>query len=57
VDSYELGKIIPRFELVAKVSGKKKEIPILKHQMNLRGAKYPNNVIVINLPAHAGGMN
>jgi hypothetical protein len=51
VDSFREGKLTPSCQLLAEVSGKKKKIPTLKHQVNLRGAKYPNDVFVINLPA------
>jgi hypothetical protein len=51
VDNFREGKLIPCCQLLAEVFGKKKQIPTLKHQVTLRGAKYPNNIIVINLPA------
>ena len=51
VDNFREGKLTPCCQLLAEVSGKKKKIPTLKHQVNLKGAKYPNDVFVINLPA------
>ena len=48
VDNYREGKLIPCCQLLAELSGKKKKTPIVKH---LRGAKYPNDLFVINLPA------
>jgi hypothetical protein len=53
VDNFREGKLTPCCQLLAEVSGKKK-VQTLKHQINLRGAKYPNDVAVINLPA--GGL-
>ena len=51
VDNFRGGQLTPCCQLLAKVSGKKKKVPTLKHQVNLEGAKYPNDVFVINLPA------
>jgi hypothetical protein len=51
VDNFREGKLTPCCQLLAEVSGKKKKVPALKHQINLRGAKYPNDMFVINLPA------
>ena len=51
VDNFKEGKSTPCCQLLAEVSAKKKKVPILKRQVNLKGAKYPNNVFVISLPA------
>ena len=56
VDNFREGKATPCCQLLAEVSGKKKNIPTLKHQINLKGAKYPNDVLVINLPAGGTAM-
>ena len=51
VDYFREDKSIPCCQLLAEVSGKKKKIPTLRHQVNLKGAKFPNDFFVINLPA------
>ena len=53
VDNFREGKLTPCCQLLAEFesTGKKKKIPTLKHRVNLKGAKYPNDVLVINLPA------
>ena len=50
VDNFREGKGTPRCQLLAEVSGKKKKLPSLKHQVNLKGAKYPNDFFTLNLP-------
>jgi hypothetical protein len=35
VDNFREGKLTPCCQLLAEVSGKKKEVPTLKHQVNL----------------------
>ena len=50
VDNFKEGKATPCCQLLAEVSARK-EVPTMKHQVNLKGAKYPNNVFVICLPA------
>ena len=51
VDNFKEGKLTPCCQLLAKITGRKKTIPSLEHQVKLKGAKYPNDVFVINLPA------
>ena len=51
VDNFKEGQLTPCCQLLAEVSARKKEVPVLKHQVNLKGAKYPHNVFVISLPA------
>ena len=51
VDNFREGKLTPCCQLLAEISGEKENVPTLKHQVKLRGAKYPNDVFVINLPA------
>ena len=50
VDNYKEGKVTPCCQLLAEVFSKKKEVPVFKRQVNLKGAKYPNDVFVISLP-------
>ena len=40
----------PCCQLLAESYGKTEEIPTMKHQVSLNGAKYPHDVFVINLP-------
>ena len=51
VDNFRKGKLTPCCQLTAKVTGKRKKIPQLSHQVKLEGAKYPHDVFTINLPA------
>ena len=51
MDNFREGKLTPCCQLLAEVSGKKKKIPTMKHQVKLEGAKYPNDVFLISLPA------
>ena len=52
VDSFEPGKAFPRCQLrvEAKISRKKRKISSLTHQVNLKGAKFPNNILTLELP-------
>jgi hypothetical protein len=51
VDNFRPGKSIPCCQLKAEVSGRRKKIPQLSHQVELKGAKYPHNMFTIDLPA------
>ena len=53
VDNFREGKLTPCCQLLAEFEtyGEEKKISKLKHRVNLKGAKYPNDVFVINLPA------
>ena len=52
VDNFREGKLTPCCQLLAEFeSTGKKKIPTLKHQVNLKGAKYPNDIFIISLPA------
>ena len=49
VDKFEQGKLTPCCQLLAaKAPGRKENV---QYQVNLKGAKYPNDLFVINLPA------
>ena len=51
VDNFREGKVTPCCQLKAHLSGRRKKIPYLSHQVALQGAKYPHNVFTIDLPA------
>ena len=50
VDNFREGKATPCCQLLAEVSGKRKKVPSLRHQIALKGAKYPNDVFTLKLP-------
>ena len=53
VDNFREGKLTPCCQLLAEFEITKEEeyIPTLKLRVNLKGAKYPNDIFVINIPA------
>ena len=51
VDNFREGKLTPCCQLLAQVVSERREIPALRHQVSLKGAKYPNDVFMISLPA------
>ena len=52
VDNIKEGKLTPHCDLSVTLSArKKKKVPILKHEVNLQGAKPPYDMFVLILPA------
>ena len=53
VDNFREGKLTPCCQLLAEVVRRRKfnEIPALRYPVSLKGAKYPNDVFMISLPA------
>ena len=52
VDNFKEGKLTPCCQLLAEVTSEREtNIPTLKHRVSLKGAKYPNDVFLINLPS------
>ena len=56
VDNFKKGKLTPCCQLLAKVSGRRKQVPSVSHQVSLKGAKFPHDVFLINLPQSVGGI-
>jgi hypothetical protein len=54
VDNFREGKLTPCCQLKAEVSGRRKKIPVLNHQVPLKGARWPRNFFTLELPI--GGM-
>ena len=50
VDNFKPGKGTPRCQLKVVLSGRRKKITSVEHEVALQGAKYPHNVFVITLP-------
>ena len=50
VDNFREGKLTPCCQLKAEIVVERKKIPTLTHQVVLKGAKYPNDIITIDLP-------
>ena len=53
VDNFREGKVTPCCQLLAEfeTTEQEKKISKMKYQVNLKGAKYPNDVFLITLPA------
>ena len=55
VDGYEEGKVIPKCQFSAKVMLQEGEdVPPLQHQVELRGAKSPNNILAFDINPPSG---
>ena len=50
VDNFREGKLTPCCQLKAHLSGNRKKIPYLSHQVVLQGAKQPYNFFTLELP-------
>ena len=50
VDNFREGKLTPCCQLKAEVTGRRKKIPVLNHQVLLKGAKESYNYFTLELP-------
>ena len=50
MDNFKPGKGTPRCQLKVVLSGRRKKLPAVQHQVTLQGAKFPHNVFTITLP-------
>ena len=57
VDNFRESKLTPCCQLKAEVSGRRKKIPVLNHQVLLKGAKQSYNFFTLELPARGTKFN
>ena len=57
VDNFRVGKLTPCCQLKAEVTGRRKKIPVLNHQVLLIGAKKSHNFFTLELPVKGTSSN